>query len=337
MNAVRLLRDIQEQGYTGGITVLREFMHPLRPVVSAKATVRFETDPGEQAQVDLGAFPYIGPDGKRHTIWCLAMVLSYSRMLYVEFIKASDQLHILQAMRNAFEFFGGVPKTVLSDNCSPLVISNDGQGNVHWQPPYLDFAKYYGFVPKACKPYRSRTKGKIERPIGYMRQSFWPVEFTDQTDLNQQLFQWRDTVANVRVHGTTREIPLYRFAQERLGILPTNRYPLGHSALRKVSNDCRVSWNSNLYSVPWKHVGQTVWVREYETGLLQIEAEGQIVAEHRVLPGRHLVSANPEHTRGITPTASVAYGKIPGTQIGPEVEQRDLAIYEEIALGGRSH
>ncbi len=100
LNAERILREIREQGYTGGITVLREFMHPLRPIVSAKATVRFETGPGEQAQIDLGAFPYIDTEGNQRTLWCFAMVLSYSRMLYLEFIKASDQLHILQALRN---------------------------------------------------------------------------------------------------------------------------------------------------------------------------------------------------------------------------------------------
>ncbi|WP_236018092.1 IS21 family transposase [Alicyclobacillus acidoterrestris] len=159
VNAERILREIRERGYTGGITVLREFMHPLRPVVSAKATRRFETGPGEQDQIDLGAFPYIDAEGNRRTLWCFAMVLSYSWMLYSEFIKASDQLHILQALRNALEFFDGVPKTILSDNCVPLVLSNDGHGRVDWQPAYLDFAKYYGFVPKACKPYRSRMKG----------------------------------------------------------------------------------------------------------------------------------------------------------------------------------
>ncbi|GLV14033.1 hypothetical protein Heshes_17170 [Alicyclobacillus hesperidum] len=244
-------------------------MHPLRPVVSAKATVRFETAPGEQAQIDLGAFPYIDTTENRRTLWCFAMVLSYSRMLYLEFIKASDQLHILQALRNAVEFFGGVPKCVLSDNCAPLVLSNDGRGHVDWQPAYLDFAKYYGFVPKACRPYRSRTKGKVERPIRYIRDSFWPTTFVDLADVNQQAFIWRDTVANVRIHGTTHERPQTRFTEERLQRLPDHRYPLAYTALRKVLNDCRISWNASLYSVPWQYVGKSVLVRAYETGLLQ--------------------------------------------------------------------
>ncbi|WP_026963121.1 IS21 family transposase [Alicyclobacillus herbarius] len=336
LNAERIFREIREQGYTGGITVLREFMRPLRPVVSAKATVRFETPPGQQAQIDLGAFPYCDTQGNRRTVWCFAMVLAYSRMLYLEFIKAADQLHILRALRNALEFFSGVPQTVLSDNCSPLVVSNDGRGQVDWQPAYVDFAKYYGFVPKACKPYRSRTKGKIERPIGYIRQSFWPVSFVDLDDLNRQAAVWRDTVANVRIHGTTREQPQVRFQAETLQPLPPNRYILAQTGLRKVLNDCRISWNTNLYSVPWQYVGQSVLVREFETGHLQVEYGGQVIAEHVVLPGKHLVSTNPEHVKGIPHgTPGNKRSKVPGFQIGPDVEQRELAVYEKIALGGR--
>ena len=336
LNAERIFREIREQGYTGGMTVLREFMHPLRPVVSAKATVRFETAPGEQAQIDLGAFPYLDPQGHRRKVWCFAMVLAYSRMLYLEFIRAADQRHILQALRNALEFFGGVPKVILSDNCSPLVVANDGHGHVDWQPAYMDFAKYYGFVPRACKPYRSRTKGKIERPIGYIRSSFWPVSFVDPDDLNRQAAIWRDTVANVRIHGTTREQPVVRFQAEKLQPLSKSRYALAYADMRKVTSDCRISWNTNMYTVPWRYVGHTVLVREFESGRLQIEYGGQVIAEHRVLTGRHQISTNPEHFKGIPAgTSHPDRGKVPGLQIEPDVEQRELSVYEQIAMGGQ--
>lgn len=332
LNSVRILRDLRAQGYTGEITILRDFMRPLRPVVMAVATVRFETDPGKQAQIDLGEFPYTGLDQKRHKAICFSMVLSYSRMLYLEYIKGSDQLSILQALRNALEFFGGVPETMLSDNCKPLVLSNDGQGKVEFTSEYLDFAQYYGFLPRACKPYRSRTKGKIERPIGYIRQSFWPVEFVDSADLNRQAVLWRDTVANSRVHATTREVPLNRFAEEKLARLSTASYPLSQHEFRKVANDCRVSWRTNFYSVPWIYVGHSVMVRELQTGVLRIECDGQVIAEHRVLPGKHQVSHNSEHTNGIPRSDSMRmHGKVAGTQIVAQVEQRDLEIYEQIA------
>ncbi len=225
------MREIREQDYTGGITVLREFVKPLRSVVSTKATERFETEPGEQAQIDLGAFSYYDSRGHRRTVWAFAMVLAYSRMLYVEFIKAADQLHILQVLRHALEFFGGVPRVILSDNCSPLVVANDVQGHVERQPAYLDFAKFYGFVPKACRPYRSRTKGRVERPIGYIRSNFWPVAFVDAEDLNRQFAWWCDQVANVRIHGTTREQPIVRFQAEKLQPLPATRYVLACAGL----------------------------------------------------------------------------------------------------------
>lgn len=246
LNAVRLLRELREQGYEGELTILRDYMRPLRPVVKAVATVRFETDPGKQAQIDLGEFPYIGLDQKRRKAVCFVMVLSYSRMLYLEYIRGSDQLSILQALRNALEFFGGVPATILSDNCKPLVLSNDGQGNVEFTSEYLDFARYYGFLPRACKPYRCRTKGKVERPIRYIRQSFWPVEFVDSADLNRQSAFWRDTVANTRMHATTHEVPLDRFAKEELASLPTVTYSLSQHEFRKVANDCRVSLEDEL-------------------------------------------------------------------------------------------
>ncbi|MDQ0191474.1 IS21 family transposase [Alicyclobacillus cycloheptanicus] len=335
LNAVRLLRDLRAQGYTGEVTILREYMRPLRPVVKAVATVRFETDPGKQAQIDLGEFPYIGLDQKRHKAICFVMVLSYSRMLYLEYIRGSDQLSILQALRNALEYFGGVPVTILSDNCKPLVLSNDGQGNVEFTPEYLDFAKYYGFLPKACKPYRSRTKGKIERPIRYIRQSFWPVEFVDSADLNRQAFLWRDTVANARVHATTHAVPLDRFAEEKLTPLPVATYPLSQHEFRKVANDCRVSWKANFYSVPWQYVGHSVMVRELQNGVLRIEHNGQVIAEHRVLVGKHQVSHNHDHTKGIPRSDDTRVnGKVAGVQIAAQVEQRDLEFYEQIAATG---
>jgi transposase len=161
------------------------------------------------------------------------MVLAYSRMLYVEFIKAADQRHILQALRHALEFFGGGPRVILSDNCSPLVVANDGQGHVEWQPAYLDFAQCYGFVPKACRPYRRRTQGKGERPIGYIRSNFWPVAFGDDEDWNRQVAWGRDHVANVRIHGTTCAQPIVRFQAETLTPLPATRYGLACAGLRK--------------------------------------------------------------------------------------------------------
>jgi transposase len=162
LNAERILREIREQGYTGGITILREFMKPLRPVVSTKATVRFETGPGEQAQIDLGAFPYLDLEGKRRTVWCFAMVLS--RMLYLEFIKTANQLHILRSLRHALEFFGGVPSEILSDNCSPLVLHNDGQGRVEWQGRLFGLCQVLRLCSKGLQALPQQDQGQDRAP-----------------------------------------------------------------------------------------------------------------------------------------------------------------------------
>jgi hypothetical protein len=154
------------------------------------------------------------------------------------------------------------------------------------------------------------------------------VAFCDLDDLNQQAVQWRDTVANMRVHGTTRQRPVDRFTEENLQAIPSSSYVLAYCGMRKVTNDCRISWNSNFYSVPWPYVGQTVLVREYEDKRLVIEYGNQVIAEHPVLPGKHGVSSNPEHTRDLPSGASFRNrGKAAGIQMEAEVEQRDLAVY----------
>ncbi|HHV79531.1 MAG TPA: IS21 family transposase [Firmicutes bacterium] len=331
-NAARLLREIRERGYQGGITILRDFMRPYRPPLAGKATCRFETPPGQQAQLDLGMFKYLDANNTVSTVYCFAMTLCYSRMLYVEFIPRSDQLNILRGLRNALEFFGGVPVEALSDNCSSLVLSRDEDG-VNWQPGYLRFCEHYGFTPRACRPYRSRTKGKIERPIRYIRDSFWPVNFTDIDDLNRQALAWRDAVANVRVHGTTHEVPLKRWQEENLQPLPGGRFLLEEIEPRRVSLDCFISWYSNRYSVPWNLVGHTVLVRENEKGVLTVEHAGQVVATHEVMRGRYRTVVDRRHYRGI-PMGSARFRQtVYAHQLAPDVEVRPLDVYERLVMG----
>jgi len=329
LNAVRLLREIQQRGYQGGISILRDFMRPYRPPLVGKATCRFETAPGQQAQLDLGVFKYLDMNKMVATVYCFAMTLCYSRMLYLEFIPRADQLHILRALRNALEFFGGVPAEVLSDRCSSLVLCQEEDG-VRWQPGYLRFCEYYGFTPRACRPYRSRTKGKIERPIGYIRGSFWPVNFADLDDLNRQAWTWRDVLANVRVHGTTHEVPLGRWQEEKLQPLPGGQFMLEEVEPCRVSVDCFVSWYSNRYSVPWNLVGHSVLVRENEKGVLTIEHKGQVVAVHQVMGGRYRTVVDRRHYRGLPMGSARSRQAVYASQLAPEVEVRPLDVYERV-------
>jgi len=306
-------------------------MAPHRPVYKAKVTPRFETEPGRQAQVDVGHFTYRDPEGRLRKTYCLAMVLGYSRMLYVEFISRPRQMELLKAIRNGFEYLGGIPHEVLSDNASALVRRAAAAGRpVEWNETYLDFARHYGFVPRACRAYWARGKGKVERPIRYIRQSFWPTEFEDLGDLNRQVLRWLEGTANVRIHGTTGEQPVRRWATEKLGPLNPRPYVISSLGSRRVSNDCLVSWNARKYSVPWALVGHDVCVREFETGVLAVEHEGTTVARHTVVSepyGRRIEEA---HYEGIPRGSGRTAGHAVGVQTTPEVQTRSLDIYDRL-------
>ena len=318
-------------GYGGKITILRDFMVPHRPVYRAKVTPRFETEPGRQGQVDLGHFTYIDPEGRLRKIYSLAMVLGYSRMLYVEYVFRATQIEVLKAMRNAFNYLGGVPHEVLSDNTSCLVKHPaTDKRPVEWNETYLDFAGHFGFIPRACPTYWARGKGKVERPIRYLRDSFWPTQFEDLEDLNRQVRRWLESVANVRIHGTTHEQPIRRWAAEKLSPVNPRPYVISMMEPRKVSNDCLVSWNARKYSAPWPLAGHEVPVREFETGVLAIEHRGIAVARHEISQD-HKPSIQQPHYEGIPRGGGRAPQHAVGVQTSPEVQKRSLDIYDRLA------
>ena len=184
-NAVRLHRELTERGFTGGVTIVKDYLRPLRPPKVPKVVVRYDVAPGEEAQVDFGVFPYLDADGKRRSILAFVMVLSFSRTLHVEFVQQQDLTTLLRAHVHAFESFDGVPRRILFDNMKTVVLERTA-GRVVFHPCFLDFALLAGFTPRACRPYRAQSKGRVERAIQYLRTSFWPVDFTDLTDLNRQ-------------------------------------------------------------------------------------------------------------------------------------------------------
>lgn len=204
-NAVKLLDEIKGQGYTGGHTTVKDFLHPLREQAKIQAVVRFETGPGKQAQVDWGYFGRILVHGEWQRLYAFAMTLGYSRMKYVEFVTRADSEHFLQGHINAFHYFGGVPEEVVVDNLKSAVVWREGR-DIHWNPRYLDFASHYGFIPRACWPYRPQTKGKVENLIGYVRKNFWSgIHYLDLADLNRQVREWLEGTANAKVNVSTGE------------------------------------------------------------------------------------------------------------------------------------
>jgi transposase len=217
LSAKRLFDEIRAAGYGGGYTRLKEYVRAVRPAPPPEPLVRFETAPGHQAQVDFASFTL--PWGRRYA---LLVVLGYSRLLWMHFYARQTMETLFRGLEAAFEFFGGVPAELLFDQMSAVITEdrrNEG-GSLVENAEFLRFAHHHGFRVRACRPYRAKTKGKVERPIRYVRDSFfYGRTFLNDPDLDAQAEHWLRAVANVRCHATTKEQPLDRFKRDELAAL----------------------------------------------------------------------------------------------------------------------
>lgn len=342
-NAVVLLRELRQQGYSGGYTTVKTYLHPHRVTAQQtdRRTVRFETDPGFQAQVDFGQYSYLDPEGQTRRVWAFVMVLGWSRALYVEFIRKADTSAFLRCHVNAFEFFGGVPDTALYDNTKLVVLSRQDDGTPVWNERFLDFSLRVGFRAHLCQPYRPRTKGKVERGVGYVEGNFWPTaRFTDLDDLNNQARVWLATVANLRVHGTTREQPAVRLQTERSMLRSVPDRLTLRSVLcevRKVGWDGFVSYDGAYYGVPWAWSGLQVEVLEQHRQI-KIYAQNEELASHtKVQPGERQVCQDQTiSTNDHSPGKGKAIVARQLVAVDVKVEERPLAQYAALsdAMGG---
>lgn len=227
LSAVRLLEEIRAAGYDGGYTQLKAFVQRVRPTPTPEPVMRFETPAGRQAQVDFARFRF--PWGIRYA---LLIVLGYSRLLWCRFYPRQDMATLIDGLEDAFVYFGGVPHELLFDQMK-AVITRDLRlegGALIRNAEFLRFAHHWGFTPRACRPYRAQTKGKVERPVRYVRGNFvYGRTFLHDADLDHQRHHWLARVANVRVHATTRQRPRDRFDREE-------RYLLQPLALRRYTS-----------------------------------------------------------------------------------------------------
>jgi len=225
LTAARLLAEIRAAGYTGGYSQVRDYVRTLRPAPITEPVVRFETPAGHQAQVDFAHCKL--PWGVRYA---LLVVLGYSRLLWVQFFPRQDLRTLILGLEQCFAAWGGVPRELLFDQMRSVLTRDDRLigGGLISNLEFLRFCRHYDVKAKVCRPYRAQTKGKVERPIRYLRESFlYGRTFLSDADLNAQVMHWLATVANVRVHGTTKAVPMERFAtdeQPRLAALPPHAY-----------------------------------------------------------------------------------------------------------------
>lgn len=331
-NATTLHRELKKKSYTGGYTMVRMAVKPLRDTyrMIEDATVRFETPPGLQAQMDWGS-KKVMVGGCLTTIKIFVVVLGFSRAIYVEFVLDETLPTLIACHEHAFAWFGGLTEEILYDNPKTIVLDR-ATDNARINPKFEDFSRYYGYTPRLCRPYRARTKGKVESGVKHVKKSFLPgQEFASLDAANEQVLAWIREVADQRVHGTTHEQPVQRFQRENLRALGNRPpYQLQVCQMRRVASDYMISYASNRYSVPWKYVHQTVELQERGDSL-SIYYQGTIIATHRKAPGRYQVMINMEHYRGLGLVPErLAVKRI----ASPEVEVRPLAVYEALAGGG---
>lgn len=338
-NAAVLYRELTPLGFGGGYLQVQRHVKPLRDERrwAAIATVRFETAPGEQAQVDFGQTRvWIGE--RLETVHLFVFTLGYSRRCFAYAYPHERLPVLLDGHERALRHFGGVPFECLYDNPRTQVLGRTA-GTVLWHPVFEDFARYYGFTPRACQPYRPQTKGKVESGVKYVkRNALAGRRCASWEALNAWLETWCLTVADTRLHGTTHTRPIDRFATEQLtplGPRPTYRY--ARVQTRIVPPDALVAIAASRYSVPVRYVGRTVSVQETAADY-EIFAGADCIARH-AKAGRHAVVMDRAHYAGLlrpgTPAPLPAPPQWDPTyrQLG-DVLVRDLATYVAVAEAG---
>ncbi len=343
LNATVLLDEIIPLGYAGRITILRDFLAPIRLelIRQREATERFETGPGKQAQVDWAQFGRIWDSQQEcwRKLYVFIFTLGYSRALYVEFTTSCDMEHFLSCHLGAFTILG-IPQQSLYDNLKTAILGHHPDGTPISPGRFLDFSLYYGFTPKFCQPYRARTKGKVERGIGYLRQNFWvrvakevATKQLDLAGLNERAREWVANVANVRVHGTHGEVVLKRFAEEEplLGKMDGRpRYDTDYHSVRRVGSDGRLSYRGQLYQVGLSQALGEVQVDESLDGQVRIRGkEGQLLRAEVVVAARTQRKPSPQTIDEVGGQVGSLLRLVYGDE--PQVQRRDLAVYEEVA------
>ena len=327
-NGAVLLRELRGLGFEGGYLQVQRFVRPLRDAKrwASVATVRFETEPGRQAQVDYGQMRlWIGEQLER--VHLFVFTLGSSRRLFVQACRDEQLGSLLRGHEGAFRHFGGTPLECLYDNPRTVTLGREA-GRVLWHPVFEDFARYWGFTPRVCQPYRAQTKGKVESGVKYVkRNALAGRRFHSFAELEAWLAQWSAEVADARTHGTTFARPIDRFAAE--GLTPIGErlpYRFERVRLRVVPPDALVSIAASRYSVPVRFVGETVRVHETADHYEIYHREGVPIARH-AKAGRHAVVMERAHYQGL-----LRPGAKPGEVRPPRFDPRFLALGGEVAI-----
>jgi len=343
--ATKVHEMLTHHGYAGSYETVKRAVRQIKEQRDRIAYLRFETMPGQQAQVDFAELQTVSATGEVQTLYVFLLVLGYSRQMYIEFVERCTMTTFLDCHQHAFQFLGGVPQEILYDNMKNVVVRRY-VGRAQFNSTFLDFCAHAGYTPVACPPYSPWVKGKVERPIDYLRERFWRgYTYSDLTYVNRDVQEWNSTVAMERIHGTTQEQVRLRFEREQpsLGPLPRRPYDTSEKVYRKVYKDCQLAFGGNRYVVPHTLVGKAVLLK-IKDGVLRIYDDDRLVAEYAIPQGRGQLLAQPRFYEALrqdlaqrrrkyqTPCgkAKATQGLLTNGLLHELVQRRPLAVYEAL-------
>jgi transposase len=299
-SAQQIFQRLHEEGYHGGITILRDYVRRIRPT-KLPVYLKLHFAPGECAQVDWGAFGTVAVGNTRRRLSFFVMVLAYSRQMYVEFTVSQTMEHFLACHQNAFAAFAGVPSKIMVDNLKSAVLQRLAGVAPVFNPRYLDFARHYGFAIAPCNVARANEKGRVESGVGYVKNNFLRgLELTDLSAIQAAAQVWLDTIANVRIHGETHQRPVDMFAQERSYLTPLNEHPydVARTTTTIASSQFRITLDTNQYSVPCAYAHRRLTLKAYPDRLC-IYFDTKLIARHKRCYSRHQDIEDEEHAKGL--------------------------------------
>jgi len=348
--ATQIFQRICEEGFDGGYSIVKRYVRKVRPPKSP-AFLKLSFAPGECAQVDWGSYGAVDVGSTRRRLSFFVMVLCYSRMMYVEFTVSQTMEHFLGCHQNAFDFFGSVPKKIMVDNLKSAVLKRIVGQTPVLNPKYLDFANHYGFTIEPCNVGKGNEKGRVENGVGYVKKNFLAgLHIPDFSAIGPAARNWLDAIANVRIHGETRQKPLDLFEKERpfLNPLPANPFDVATVSQVRASSQFRITIDTNRYSVPAEYAGTRLTLKAYPDRLC-VYSKDKLIARHVRSYDRYQDFEDPDHPKellnqrkkardqkifmrflALSPKAEQYYRRLEQRRMNPHHHVRKIVALSEI-------
>jgi transposase len=347
--ATWIYERIRQLGYTGRYGIVKTYVRQVKQRNQRQAYIRFETVPGLQGQMDWADFQVADLNGSSFTVYLFVLVLGFSRAMFAMFVDRCTLQAFMDAHIHAFHYLGGIPMEMLYDNMKHVVISHKGRQTV-FNVEFTHFANHYAFKPVACPPYSPWVKGKVERPVDYIREAFWRgYTFTTIEQANRDLLKWLTETANRRRHGTHRQMVDMRWQKElaSLSPCPASDYDTSIREYRKVYKDCSISYNASRYQVPPEVIGKKILLK-IKDGIIRFYDDDRLLATHNEAEEKGSwvtdadITAQIHNLRRQKKKPKYGHRKAKATRglvnpsLFPQVLYRPLSVYEQISQGGGS-